>query len=321
MTSEEIRLIVDDSENERIDVYIRDNYEESRSKIQNQIKEGNILVNNERIKANYKVKDGDIISFSSSIFKLKELKGENLDLKVVYEDEYLAVIFKPKGMLTHPTTTIREHTLVNALLYKYNRNGLSNLNGYDRPGIVHRLDMDTSGLLVIAKNNDIHEKLSNEFKSRNVKKYYLAITYGEFDKKEDIIESFISRSSSNRKRMESSINGKYAKSKYWVIDSKRGYSLVLVKIYTGRTHQMRVHMNDINHPLVGDKLYFNRKSEFNVDSQLLNSYELSFIHPVLKKQMTFSHIPDDEFMRISNILKFNFKNIEEIIEEDIYDIR
>ena len=321
MKDKYIKLIVDEENiDERIDIFIRDNYDESRNKIQEQIKEHNILLNDEKVKTNYRLKEGDIISFDPKIFELEEIKSEDIDLEVLYEDEYLSVVFKDKGILTHPTNKIRKNTLVNGLLYNYTRDNLSDLNGQDRPGIVHRLDKDTSGLLLIAKDNETHKKLSDQFRNREVDKYYLAICYGKFEETNGLIESYISRDLNNRKRMRSGIEGRYSKTLYKSLQYIDGYSLVLVKIITGRTHQIRVSMKDLNHPIVGDMLYYNRKSEFNIDSQLLNSYSIGFIHPYKEKYMRFHRKPDDEFLRVGNIIGFNFNNIDEEInkfEEEI----
>ena len=199
-----------------------------------------------------------------------------MNLKIIYENEDYAIIDKDENVIVHPAGSIVSGTLVNGLLDYFGYDNLSHIGGDDRPGIVHRLDKDTTGLMVIAKNNSSYKYLKNLFETRKIDKEYLAICNGIFQKKSGTIHTFMDRDSNNRRKMAVTNSGRDAISKYEVISENNGYSLVKIKILTGRTHQIRVHMTYINHPLLGDPVYGNIKHKFNLDHQLLHCHKLGF---------------------------------------------
>ncbi len=271
-------MILEAYENIRLDKYISDEYEEiPREKIKTFIKDKKIKVNKENKKPSYTLKDGDIIDIDDSLFEKVEVVAEDIPIKVVYEDKDIAVIDKDANLIVHPAGSIVTGTLVNGLLYKYGYDGLSHIGGDDRPGIVHRLDKDTTGLMVISKNNESYKYMKGLFERRNISKTYIAIVHGNFDQKVGRIETYMDRDSNNRRKMAVTKTGRIAISEYEVIKEVDGYSLVKIHIITGRTHQIRVHMTHINHPLLGDPVYGNVKTKFNLDHQLLHCYKLSFV--------------------------------------------
>lgn len=261
---------------ERLDKYISDQFEEiPRNKIKDFIKENLIKVNDEKKKPSYKIEIGDQIDISDDLFRKPEILPEKMKLKVVFENDDYAVIDKDEDVIVHPAGPIVSGTLVNGIMERFN--SLSNLGGEDRPGIVHRLDKDTTGLIVIAKNNKAHQYFKNLFQKRQVDKTYITIVHGNFDEKTGHIETYIDRNIYNRKKMAVTDQGRLAISDYKVIKEVEGYSLLEVKIKTGRTHQIRLHMEYINHPILGDSLYGNVKTNFNLNHQLLHCKELGFI--------------------------------------------
>lgn len=261
---------------ERLDKYISDELEEiPRNKIKDFIKKNLILVNGKAKKPSYKLDPGDEIEISEELFKKPQILPEKMDLKVIFENDDYAIINKDENTIVHPAGPIVSKTLVNGLMERFDT--LSNLGGEERPGIVHRLDKDTTGLILIAKNNQAHAYFKDLFKKREVDKTYITIVHGNFKEKSGHIETFIDRSIHNRKKMEVANQGRLAISDYKVLKEVEGYSLVEVKIETGRTHQIRVHMDYINHPILGDKLYGNVKTNFNLDHQLLHCRELGFV--------------------------------------------
>ncbi len=289
------------SENTRLDKFLSDEISEySRSKLTKLIKSKDILVNDRPVKANYLVNINDKIDINLKKLDILPVLAQNIQLDIIYKDEYLAIINKPVGMIVHPTETIRQDTLVNALLYHFD--SLSDLNGEERPGIVHRLDMDTSGLLVVAFNNEVHEKLKNQFQNRTIKKKYVAIVNGNFDKPTMTIEKPIARSMRNRKLMTVDESGRYAKTSLDVISQVEGYSLLDIDLFTGRTHQIRVHLNSINRPILGDPLYNKVKTKFNLNNQLLQAYRLEFIHPITKENMDFEIEYNKQITKYINVL-------------------
>lgn len=279
----------------RIDKYLSKNTEISRNKIQKLIKDGKILVNNNIVNNNYLVNIGDkiIINYQEED-PLENLKPSNKKVDIVYEDDDLLVINKESGMVVHPAPGNYEDTLVNALIGKYN---LSN-NGF-RPGIVHRLDKDTSGLMLVAKNDYIHEKLSKMISEKVVERYYLALVEGTFNHETGTIDAPIGRDPKYREKMTvTSMNSKNAITHFKVLETFNNYTLIECKLETGRTHQIRVHMKYINHPVVNDPLYgkcFDK--EFG---QLLHSYKIKFPHPRTNKILEFEIKPSDKFMEILN---------------------
>lgn len=293
-------LIADDTV--RVDKYISDELEEiPREKIKDFIKASLIKVNDKKIKPSFKLEMGDEIFIDDSLFEVPEIVAEDIPLDIVYENDDLAVINKQKNLIVHPAGSIVTGTLVNALLFKYGYEGLSHIGGEDRPGIVHRLDKDTTGLMVIAKTNESYHYLKKLFETRQVRKEYLAIVFGNFKEKSGRIENYIDRDPYNRRKMAVRPTGRIAVSEYEVISEVDGFSLVRVHIITGRTHQIRVHMTDLNHPLLGDPVYGNYKHKFNLDYPLLHCTHLSFTDKD-GSQMSFDQDISEEFEKYKNIL-------------------
>ena len=261
----------------RIDKYLSDLFEEiPREKVKDFIKDDKIKVNNKKIKPSYKLIFNDEIEISDKLFEKEKIEAEDMNLKIIYENEDYAIIDKDENVIVHPAGSIVSGTLVNGLLNYFGYDNLSHIGGDDRPGIVHRLDKDTTGLMVIAKNNSSYKYLKNLFETRKIDKEYLAICNGIFQKKSGTIQTFMDRDPNNRRKMAVTNSGRDAISKYEVISENNGYSLVKIKILTGRTHQIRVHMTYINHPLLGDPVYGNVKHKFNLDHQLLHCHKLGF---------------------------------------------
>ena len=286
----------------RVDKYVSDELDEiPREKIKDFIKASLIKVNNEKVKPSTKLKMGDEIFIDDSLFEVPEILPEDIPLDIVYENNDYAIINKQKNLIVHPAGSIVTGTLVNALLFKYGYEGLSHIGGEDRPGIVHRLDKDTTGLMVIAKNNESYRYLKELFETRQVRKEYLAIVFGNFDKKSGRIENFMDRDPRNRRKMAVRPTGRKAISEYEVISEVEGFSLVKVHIITGRTHQIRVHMTDINHPLLGDPVYGNFKHKFNLDHPLLHCTHLAFKDKE-GREMVFDKEVPEEFHKYKTIL-------------------
>ncbi len=261
----------------RIDKYLSDLFEEiPREKVKDFIKDEKIKINNKKIKPSYKLILEDEIEISDKLFEKEKIESEKMNLKIIYENEDFAIIDKDENVIVHPAGSIVSGTLVNGLLDYFGYDNLSHIGGDDRPGIVHRLDKDTTGLMVIAKNNSSYKYLKNLFETRKIDKEYLAICNGIFQKKSGTIQTFMDRDPNNRRKMAVRNSGRDAISKYEVISENNGYSLVKIKILTGRTHQIRVHMTYINHPLLGDPVYGNVKHKFNLDHQLLHCHKLGF---------------------------------------------
>lgn len=295
-------MILEAFENIRVDKYISDEFEEiPREKIKGFIKDKKIKVNNKNIKPSYKLEIGDEIEIDDELFEVPEILAEPMDLKIVYENEDYAIIDKDENVIVHPAGSIITGTLVNGLLYKYGYEGLSHIGGDDRPGIVHRLDKDTTGLMVIAKNNESYKYLKGLFETRQVYKEYLAIVFGNFDQKSARIENFMDRDKNNPRKMAVRPSGRKAISEYEVIKEVDGYSLVKIHILTGRTHQIRVHMTHINHPLLGDPVYGNVKHNFNLDHQLLHCTRLGFTDQN-GEYVTFSAPVHAKFQKYQDVL-------------------
>ena len=278
------KLVVD-VDNVRLDAYIAKMKSDiSRTMIQKLIEEGNILVNGKSKKISYKVQIGDEIELNIPEAKKIELKAENIPVEVVYEDNDIIVVNKPKGMVVHPANGNPDGTLVNAIMAMC-KDSLSGIGGEIRPGIVHRLDKDTSGLLIVAKNDKAHINMSEQIKNREVKKIYIALVRGVVSENEATINMPIGRSTKDRKKMAVRKDGKEAVTHFKVLKRYNKYTLLEVKIDTGRTHQIRVHMAEIGHPVVGDMVYSNGKNEFGVEGQMLHAKSLDFRHPITGKQM------------------------------------
>ena len=306
-------FVVDvDDNNIRIDKYLSDEMQDvSRSRIQKLIESGLVTVNGRSIKANYKVAAEDMINVTLPELEVPQIEPEDIPLDIVYEDSDIIVVNKPKGMVVHPAAGHYSGTLVNALLYHIK--DLSTINGVIRPGIVHRLDKDTSGVIVVAKNDEAHGKLSEMFKEKTLEKIYVCIAKGIFKEKSGRIKTLIGRDSRDRKKMAVvNENGKIAISNYEVIDEGKNHSLVKVRIETGRTHQIRVHMKHLNHPIMGDTTYGNGND--GADRQMLHAYRLKFIHPTKNTEMTvIAPLPED-FKRAAKHVGVDISKIESEIK-------
>ncbi len=264
----------------RADVCLSENFENvSRSSAKKIIDEGFFLVNGKTVKSSQSVREGDEIKVSFPDPTPCEARPENIPLDIIYQDEDLAVINKPQGMTVHAGAGNTEGTLVNALLY--NLDSLSTINGDIRPGIVHRIDKDTSGLLLVAKNDFCHVSLSKQIADKTCKRSYLALLDGNLKDDEGQVVSYIGRSQKDRKMMAevSPDKGKLAVTYYKVLQRYERYCLCLFELKTGRTHQIRVHCKGLGHPIVGDKVYGAKKNEFGLSGQLLHAYKITFIHP------------------------------------------
>ena len=298
-----MKQIIDEiSEGYRLDTYLAEVMPNiSRSQIQKSIKEGNATVNKKAVKPSYGLKVGDIIEFKNTIEEEPVIQPENIPLEIVWEDENMAVINKPSGMLTHPATIEKEGTLVNALLYKYGEN-LSDLNGNYRRGIVHRLDRNTSGLIMIAKNNKTHEFLVEEMKEKRFVKKYLAVVRGEIEDNEFEIDKPIGRDSKHPERQCVCPEGKESLTKVHVIKRLNGGTLVELTLVTGRTHQIRVHMASIGHPVFNDTLYGFGKIKIKTQEQVLQSYKLEFTKPFTLERVALEIPPDEKIEKIIKAL-------------------
>ena len=304
----------DDDIKKRVDIFIFQYFENAyqRTAIQKLIEQGKILVNNKPSKPAYKLKINDIVEYDEKeVFDFlnpdNSLEKWDYKLDIVFEDNDVIVINKPKNMLTHPTRYDRNHTLVNALL---NHCNLSNINEAERPGIVHRLDKNTSGLIIVAKNNESHINLAEQIKNKTAKRKYLAIALGEFDAKEGIIDKALVHYIKNDVKMTiaQDNNGLNATTLYKVIEEYKGATLVELELKTGRTHQIRAHLASINHPVFGDSLYgaksFMRNEFYNLKTveQLLQSYYICFNHPKTGKKMEFQ-LKEEDFIKVLNFLR------------------
>lgn len=258
----------------------------SRQQVQSLIKEKRVFVNGVNKKANYICKHGDEIKWRVlEEQKPTPIEAEKIPLHILYEDDFLIVINKPKGMLVHPTNVTRTGTLVNAL--KYYTDQLSSISGEERPGIVHRLDQDTSGLLVVAKDDETHEHVKKQFQMRTVKRVYEAVVAGVVANDNGIIRAPIGRDPKNRLKMNVVYDGKEAETHYTVIERFQQATHVQCELKTGRTHQIRVHMKYINHPILGDKIYNNKKTQL-IDRQALFAKQLCFHHPINNEWKCFT---------------------------------
>ena len=258
----------------------------SRETIQRMIKSGEILVNNHKQKPSYKTEIGDIVTVEEMQPKEVDLKPQEMPLDIIYEDDDILIINKEKGIVVHPGNGNPDGTLVNAIM-AICKDSLSGIGGEIRPGIVHRLDKNTSGAVIIAKNDNAHINLSNQIQKRNVKKTYIALVRGVIKENEATINMPIGRSNRDRKKMAVSKNGKEAITHFKVLKRYKEYTLLEVKIETGRTHQIRVHLSEIGYPIVGDEVYSNGKNPFNVRGQMLHAAKLVFKHPSTKEEVSF----------------------------------
>lgn len=289
-----------EEDNIRLDAYISKQVSElSRTMIQKLIESGDILVNGSKKKLSYKVCGGDKITINIPEVKEVNLKPQDIPVEVIYEDNDIIVVNKPKGMVVHPANGNPDGTLVNAIMAMC-KDSLSGIGRELRPGIVHRIDKDTSGLLIVAKNDKAHIEMSNQIKNHEVKKIYITLVRGNVGEDEATIDMPIGRSTKDRKKMAVVKNGKEAVTHFKVIKRYGKYTLLEVKIDTGRTHQIRVHMAEIGHPVVGDMVYSNGKNDFGVEGQMLHAKSLDFKHPITGKQM---HLEAELPEYFKNIIK------------------
>lgn len=293
------KLIVEEKDKGiRLDVYIVDKVSNlSRMSVKRLIEDNNIIVNGKNEKNSYKVKNGDIIQIDIPQPKESGIKAQNIPVDIVYEDSDIIVVNKPKGMVVHPANGNWDGTLVNAIM-AICKNSLSGIGGDIRPGIVHRLDKDTSGLLIVAKNDKAHISMSDKIKNREVTKIYYALVRGIVKENEATINMPIGRSQNDRKKMAIVKEGKEAITHFKVLKRYNKYTLLEVKIDTGRTHQIRVHLSEIGYPIVGDMTYSNGKNEFGISGQLLHAKILEFEHPITNKKLRLETVLPNEFNMI-----------------------
>lgn len=297
--------IDENTDNTRLDVYLSDLYEGvSRSKIQNAIKSGKVLVNTQIKKPSYVLKEGDNVEFENLIEeKSLNIEPEDIPLEVVWEDENMAVVNKPSGMLTHPTPLETSGTLVNALLYKYGVDGLSDLNGEFRRGIVHRLDRNTSGLLMIAKNNKAHEYLANLIKNHDMTKKYHAVLKGDYPLDEDVINEPIGRHKTQPHKMTVTPDGKPSTTILKVLERFKEATYVELTLVTGRTHQIRVHASFRHYPVFNDTLYGAGQGKIKTQEQVLQSFYLKFAKPFSAEIIELEIPPDEELSKVLNYFR------------------
>lgn len=268
----------------RIDTYLAGNTEHSRTNIQRLIENKKILVNGRKTKVSYKVQEKDEITIETEEPKEISLKAQDIPVDVLYEDDDIIVLNKPKGMVVHPANGNPDGTLVNAVM-AICKDSLSGIGGEIRPGIVHRLDKDTSGVIIVAKNDKAHISLSEQIKKHEVEKTYIALVKGFVKENEATINMPIGRSLKDRKKMAVNKNGRNAITHFKVIERFKNYTLLEVKIETGRTHQIRVHLSEIGYPIVGDAVYSNGKNEWKIEGQCLHAKSLKFKHPITGEEM------------------------------------
>lgn len=299
---EQILLTVEEN-NIRIDKFLSDRLENlTRSRIQKLIDDGCVKISGVNIKSNYKVKSGDEIEINIPDVQNTEAAAEDIPLDIVYEDDCMLVVNKPQGMVVHPAAGNYSGTLVNALLH-YCPDTLSGINGEKRPGILHRIDKDTSGLLLVAKNDLAHQRLSEQIKAHSLTREYRALVHGNIKTDEGTINAPIGRHPVDRKKMTiTQKNSREAITHYKVIERFKGYTFISCRLETGRTHQIRVHMSSRGHSIVGDKTY-GIKDKFNLDGQLLHACRVGFIHPISGEYMEFMRDIPQHFEKVVEKLR------------------
>lgn len=281
-------LAGEESKDLRLDVFLKQNIEEiSRTYIQKLIKDGYANVNGTVPKTNYKVNSGDKVCLNVPETEEPDIVAQEMPLDIVYEDDDVILINKPKGMVVHPAAGHYTGTLVNGLIH-HCKDNLSGINGVLRPGIVHRIDMDTTGILIACKNDVAHQKISEQLKEHSITRCYRALVYGVIKEDEGVVNAPIGRHPIDRKKMAINLkNGKNAITHYRVLERFREYTYIECELETGRTHQIRVHMASLHHPLVGDQVYGPEKNPFHLQGQCLHAMVLGFVHPRTHEYMEF----------------------------------
>lgn len=289
LVMEEYLFEIQETQQQRLDKYLSEQFPElTRSYLQRLIKEGAVLVNEKCVKAGYALSAGDAVRVSIPKAQALDVEPQKMELEIVYEDEDVILINKPKGMVVHPAPGHTTDTLVNGLLY-HCRDNLSGINGVARPGIVHRIDRDTTGILIVCKNDMAHQSIAAQLKEHSVNRRYRALVHGNLKEDQGTVEGAIGRHPVDRKKMAvNERNGKPAVTHYTVLERFGSYTLIECVLETGRTHQIRVHMASIGHPLVGDEVYGPAKCPFKLQGQCLHAMTLGFVHPRTGKYMEFS---------------------------------
>ncbi len=300
---ETLSFQIEDTRNLRIDKYLAEKLEDyTRSRIQKLIEDGNVTVAGSVVKPNYRPKTGDWVEIAVPKAREIDIEAENIPLDIVYEDSCMLVVNKPQGMVVHPAAGNYSGTLVNALLH-YCPDTLSGINGEKRPGILHRIDKDTSGLLLVAKNDTAHRSLSEQIKAHSLTREYRALVHGNIKSDSGTIDAPIGRHPSDRKKMTiTDKNSRSAVTHWRVIERFSGYTYISCRLETGRTHQIRVHMSKNGHPIVGDKTY-GIKDKFNLKGQLLHACRIGFIHPESGEYMEFMRDVPDYFQEVLDKLR------------------
>ena len=300
---EEYELTADES-GERIDKFLSRNCENlSRSYIQKLLKDGNIMVNKLAVKANYKIASGDVIHIRIPESEPLDILPENIPLDILYEDSDILIVNKPKGMVVHPSPGHYTHTLVNAVLYHCGGN-LSGINGVIRPGIVHRIDMNTTGSLLICKNDRAHQILAEQLKEHSITRRYHAIVHGNIKEDSGTVDAPIGRHPADRKKMSTkSQHGRHAVTHYRVLERFGSYTYIECELETGRTHQIRVHMSSIGHPILGDDVYGPARCPFKLEGQTLHAKTLGIVHPSTKEYMEFDAPLPQYFQNLLTMLR------------------
>ena len=296
--------ITPEMEGERIDKCIS-NYVEtlSRSYIQKIIKEGKAYINDAPVKSNYKVRVDDKVQFTIPDCEELDIPPQDIPLDIIYEDKDVLIVNKPKNMVVHPAPGHYEGTLVNAIMY-HCHNDLSGINGVLRPGIVHRIDKDTTGSLIICKNDEAHRKIAEQLKEHSITRKYRAIVYGRISNDEGVVDAPIGRHPTDRKKMAiNERNGKPAITHYKVLERFEKYTYIECQLETGRTHQIRVHMTSIGHPLLGDEVYGSAKCPFKLEGQTLHAMTIGFIHPSTNQYVEYEAPLPEYFERLLQILR------------------
>ena len=293
----------DEQKNVRIDKFLSEQLpDQSRSYLQKLLKEGNVTVNEKPVKANYKVQLSDTVRLELPEPENPDILPEDIPLDILYEDEDVLIINKPKGMVVHPSVGHYTHTVVNAVMF-HCKDHLSGINGVMRPGIVHRIDMDTTGAIVICKNDMAHQSLADQLKEHSITRKYRALVHGNLKEDEGTVEGPIGRHPTDRKKMAiNHKNGKPAVTHYKVLERFGSYTFIECQLETGRTHQIRVHMASIKHPLLGDDVYGPKKSKYTLEGQCLHAKVLGFVHPRTGEYMEFEVPLPEYFEKLLNKL-------------------